>query len=429
LLTRLRVSRFKSILDETVEFPRLTVMFGVNAAGKSNLLEAILALSRLGTERTAADALVDPPIRGLPIEAFAFPEGGLPGLLTSAGASFRLEANLATPSPKAAHEPNKGRSGTGVEQFNYAVELAMQPKSGALSVRDEHLVRLTADGRPTRSPRIEKEGDRIAVRQMGKAGHPCHEPLGQNHTILSDPRFSGSSYPAIERCRSELAGWRVYYLDPRVSMRAAKSPTEVADIGVLGENIAPFLYRLQGQEGATHFRGIVRTLRTIIPSIEDVKVDLDERRGTLDVLIRQNGKDYSSRIISEGTLRLLALCCITVNPWGGSLVGFEEPENGVHPRRIDLIAKLLVSLAMRRGRQVIVTTHSPLFCEFVLRESKERECDVSLLNVAQHEGRTKVGPFPLSGPMYQASEISGALESQSEESLIVSLATRGLVDG
>jgi len=41
------------------------------------------------------------------------------------------------------------------------------------------------------------------------------------------------------------------------------------------------------------------------------------------------------------------------------LIGFEEPENGIHPRRIPLVAQLLKSRATLAENQLIVTTHSP----------------------------------------------------------------------
>ena len=63
MLEKLTVRNFKSLADVSVEFPRLAVLYGPNAAGKSNLLDAIQALSRIGTQRTLADALSD-PVRG-----------------------------------------------------------------------------------------------------------------------------------------------------------------------------------------------------------------------------------------------------------------------------------------------------------------------------------------------------------------------------
>ena len=94
MLQRLTVRNFKSFRHATMEFPRLAVLFGPNAVGKSNLLDAIQALSRIGTQRTLADALGE-PIRGYPFEMFKLPAGGIAELLTAPTAQFSLEADLA----------------------------------------------------------------------------------------------------------------------------------------------------------------------------------------------------------------------------------------------------------------------------------------------------------------------------------------------
>src|SRR3990172_99712 len=93
MLEKLTVRGFKSLKDVTVEFPRMAVLFGPNAAGKSNLLDAIQALSRIGTQRTLADAIAQ-PIRGYPIEAFSFPGKGLAELLAAKSARVSIEAGL-----------------------------------------------------------------------------------------------------------------------------------------------------------------------------------------------------------------------------------------------------------------------------------------------------------------------------------------------
>ena len=95
MLTRLTVRRFKSLRDVTIELPRLAVLFGPNAAGKSNLLDALQALSWMGTARTLFDALGGPlPVRGYAFEAFSFASGGLPEMVRRGSASFTLEADL-----------------------------------------------------------------------------------------------------------------------------------------------------------------------------------------------------------------------------------------------------------------------------------------------------------------------------------------------
>jgi predicted ATPase len=117
-----------------------------------------------------------------------------------------------------------------------------------------------------------------------------------------------------------------------------------------------------------------------------------------------------------------------VNPWSGSLLAFEEPENGVHPRRLELIAQLLLSLAVERGKQVIITTHSPLLCDAVLKLTRDRKQDVALLNVRRRGGTTLVSPFDTSGPLFTDQEIAAGLTAATEDGLFESLMLRGLLD-
>lgn len=411
MLRKMTVRGFKSLANTTIEFPQMAVLFGPNAAGKSNVLDAVQALSRIGTLRTLSDALGE-PIRGYPIEAFSFPTGGLQELLGTSRSEFSLEADLTA---------DKDYS------YRYRIEVAIEPGSGRLSVADEYLAQLNAKGEVRGKPVIERVKSNLHIRRKSKPAHPRQEPLELNHSILSDPRLGGVEYLALERTRGELSGWRTYYLDPRIAMRAAQPPSDVRDIGVLGGEIAPFLYRLRA-EHPKHFEAVSRTLRSIVPSVEELTVDLDKRRGTLDILIRQGGVDYSSRIVSEGTLRVLALCAIAVNPWGGSLLAFEEPENGVHPRRLELIAQLLLSLAMEKGRQVVVTTHSPLFCDAVLKGARSQRTKIGLFNVRRDGPATVVQPFDVVGPLFKDQQIAAALTTGTEDGLFESLVLRGLID-
>jgi predicted ATPase len=411
MLKSLSVKGFKSLTDIKVDFPRLTVLFGPNAAGKSNLLEAVQMLSRLGTSRTLAEAFAD-PVRGYPLEAFQFSAGGLPELLRKPEAQFTLDATLDC-------------SG---DPYLYRIGVRIQPGSGALTVRDEYLAKLGKAGHPKGKAAIEHVDGQLHVRRKSKPAHPRQEPVGLSHSLVSDPRWSGVEYAGIERCRNEFEGWRIYYLDPRVAMRAARPPADVQDIGILGENIASFLYRLKA-EHPKHFAAVNRTFRSLIPSVEGLNVDLDEKRGTLDIQVRQDGADFSSRIISEGTLRVLALCAIAVNPWAKGLIAFEEPENGVHPRRLELIAELLFSLALQPKRQVIVTTHSALFCDVILKKLRGNAAQVAMLNVRRRPEGTEVIPFRQSAEsLFKDAELTQALTAPTEDGLFEALLLRGLLD-
>ena len=418
MLQKLRVRGFKSLADISVEFPRMSVLFGPNSAGKSNLLDAIQALSRIGTERTLMDALDGRMIRGYAFELFALPEGGISGLSSKSTAQFSIEAELTIP------EGRNGRKG----RYRYGIDVEIGYGSGALANRGEYLSALSIAGDPKGKPAIEATSGQLSVRQQSGGGRPRMEQTGLNYAILSDARLASPAYKYIERARSELRNWRAYYLDPRVAMRAEMPPMDVPDIGVFGQYIVPFLYKLKG-ERPKHFETVRRTVRTIIPSISALDVNLDTHRGTLDFFIMQDGITFSSRIISEGTLRVLALCALSVNPWNGSLLAFEEPENGVHPRRVELIAKMLTSLALDYRRQVVVTTHSPLFCDAVLKEARSRSTDeIGLFNVRRDGAGSTIERFDTHGPLFEDPEIADALTMPVEDHLFESLILSGFID-
>ena len=343
------------------------------------------------------------------------PGGGFRALLEKMGEiGFTVEADVRT---------------KGAEKYRYRVEPEIDLKSGQVSTADEFLAQLGAKGGIKGKACIERVGEKFHIRRKRKPAHPRQEPVGLNHSILSDRSLSDiGGYPWIEAVREELASWRIYYFEPRMAMRNEESPADVVDIGIHGEYLAAFLYKLQAQY-PKHFDAVLRTLRSIVPSVESLAVELDEHRGTLALSLQLAGVVHSSRVLSEGTLRVLALCAIAVNPWSGSLIALEEPENGVPPRRLELIAQLLLSLAEQEERQVIVTTHSPRFVDAILDAKRDAETpsDVGLFNVRRGRTGTVIQPFD-EIPLFKDSEVREALTSQAEDGMFGSLLLRGFID-
>ena len=412
MLRRIRVQGFKSLHDVEVELAPLTVLIGPNAAGKSNLLEAILLLSRLGTERTLEDAFGS-PLRGHPLEAFTVSEEGLPGLLQKKSARLSIEAEV----QPTEHNP-----------LRYRIEVQIRPKTGSFEVVDEYLQRLRQDFKPWgKQPRLEREDHHLVIRQLGQAGTPRHEALGLNHTLLSNLQLSGKTrFPDFDALRQELGSWRIYYLDPRIAMRTPQPPRETEHIGLSGELIAPFLHRLKESHGHNrHFQAIGRALQRAIPTVEDLAIDLDPQRGTLEITVTQNGTPYSSRVISEGTLRVLALCSIAANPYHASLIAFEEPETGVHPRRIEVIAGILHRMAQNQQRQVVITTHSTRLIKALAALREDRE--VAFLRSSQDGLHTVVRPFTPEefSPLFLDLTSRQALASPEDQATVEAIVERG----
>lgn len=412
MLHRFAIRGFKSLEDVEMEPPLLAVLIGPNAAGKSNLLDAFQMLARTATERTLADALA-PPIRGFPQEAFTFPAGGLPELLAQPSAQFSLEADLEL-------EPEGRRE----ERVRYRLAVAIDPDSGELTVADERLVKLSKSYDAKEQPRVERQDGSLVVRRSGGGGRPHVESLGANHTLLSDARLSGSHYPLFDLVRDELRHWRTYYLDPGGAMREPSPPRQVDHIGVHGEHLAPFLFGLKTRDRRA-YDAVQRALRSVIPSIRNVDVDLDAKRGTLDIQIEQDGTTFSSRVISEGTLRVLALCALAVTAGTKGLIAFEEPENGVSPQRLGRIADLLASIGRRSRTQLVVTTHSPAFASAILTSSRDQGTDIALFASGREGPATTIRRLPDPGPLLADPEVEQLVSEPDEAERLAAAISRG----
>jgi predicted ATPase len=122
-----------------------------------------------------------------------------------------------------------------------------------------------------------------------------------------------------------------------------------------------------------------------VPGVVDLQVVRDEaaRQYRLSVGMR-DGAIFSSRVLSDGTLRVLALLSLLHDPRRRGVICFEEPENGIHEARIPGLIELLRSFCTDLSRkpaddqpltQIIVNTHSPVVMQ-CLQEDEIIAADV-----------------------------------------------------
>lgn len=435
MLTRVHVRNYKSLADVEVKLEPLTVLFGPNAAGKSNLLDVLQLLSKLGTSRTLKDAF-DSPYRGKPLESFRIGKKGIKGLVEQERLVFSIEADLRLsdavvnavdrqirdmrrPGRDAAGQDSAKQPARVRERdLRYRIEIEMLPKSGVLRVADEYLAALNSKGEPTgkRKPFFERQGEKIHLRLEGQA-HPTHYDRYLDHTILSMPHYP-PHYPHLVAARSELESWLFFYFEPRERMRAANPVKEVRHIGLMGEELAAFLNTVRA-DNPSQFRGIEKALHTLMPNIDGIEIDLSDL-GEVELRLKEGGVAMPARVLSEGTLRMLGLLALTGVDEHPALVGFEEPENGVHPGRIQLIAELFKTRRSLKQSQYIVTTHSPVLPDLLP--------DSALFVVRRADGKTRVDPFSTWGPLDRGRRIGETLSDDQEPSSISERILRGDFD-
>lgn len=398
MLTRLKVSGFKNLVDVDVRFGPFTCVAGANATGKSNLFDAIRFLSRLADDTLLNAALA---VRS---------EGGrtadLRHLFHRVGNRFddqmTFEAEMLVP-PDGIDDLGQHASAS-ITFLRYRLTLGYRVDDhlanlGGLEILQEDLSHInvgdaarhlsfshTAAWRRSvvKGRRVgefistgDKEGKRIVkLHQEGTAGRP------REYLAATLPRTVLSSANAIESpttllARREMQSWRLLQLEPS-ALREPDEFTAPARLGVDGAHMPATLSYLartghngasEGHAGSPVLDELAARLSELVEHVRSIRVDRDDHRQLLTLQFTDRSDTTLPALsLSDGTLRFLALAVLLLDPRERGLICLEEPENGIHPERIPAMLQLLQEIAVdvesevgpyNPLRQVVINTHSP----------------------------------------------------------------------
>jgi predicted ATPase len=128
-------------------------------------------------------------------------------------------------------------------------------------------------------------------------------------------------------------------------------------------NLAPFLLRLRESEPLA-YRRIVETIRQIMPFFADFVLEPDN--GAVLLQWQEQGSDmvFGAHQASDGSLRAMALIALLLQPTERipDVVILDEPELGLHPYAINVVAGLLRSLS--HHKQIILATQSMTLVDY-----------------------------------------------------------------
>src|SRR5207247_1192703 len=100
-----------------------------------------------------------------------------------------------------------------------------------------------------------------------------------------------------------------------------------------------------GSDPSRLYGQVATRLADLIEDVRAVTVERDEKRELLTVVVTDAEKtNHPAQALSDGTLRFLALSVVELDPSATGLICLEEPENGVHPRRIPAMLRLLADI-------------------------------------------------------------------------------------
>jgi predicted ATPase len=166
-----------------------------------------------------------------------------------------------------------------------------------------------------------------------------------------------------------ISSWKIYHFhdtSKKASMRRSETIDDNKYLRFDASNIAPFLLDLKNSKRSsktTAYSQIVDTIRLVTPFFDDfILKPYDNEKVRLNW--RQKGSDYplKPQHLSDGTLRFICLTTALLQPNPPSNIIIDEPELGLHPYAIEILAELIV--ATSKKTQLIISTQSPSLVDY-----------------------------------------------------------------
>ena len=314
-LTRLTASGFRSIREIDIDLGDLTVLIGANGSGKSNFVAFFDLLS------------------------------------------FMLSGSL---------QLYIGRKGGGSALLHYGPKrtpvltttLRFDGKNGW----SEYACTL-AHAAPDR---LIFTHERVSF-QKRDARKPFDQLFGSGHAETDLAAISAGRDNLGQVARiflSRLKGLRVYHFHDTSEEARIRTTQEIDRNRMLlsnGGNLASFLYMLR-EAFPSHYERILSTVRLAVPYLREFDLEPDRLNAKhIQLRWRDRNPDYEfgPHQLSDGSLRAIALITALLQPEEllPTVIFIDEPELGLHPSAIGIIAKLLKTISAKR--QIVVATQSP----------------------------------------------------------------------
>jgi predicted ATPase len=309
-LSKLTIEGFRSI-RELKDFPlgKLNVLVGANGAGKSNFVDFFRMLRAMAGEG---------------LQTFVRENGGADGFcFDGPKVTSKISAHLT------------------FGQNQYRFELRPEV-SGVISVLSEGALYTGAGAWTDAIGAVAEARLKSWINDIGPTGY-----RSKKHHVAES-----------------LSEWMVYHFhdtSKTAPMRRKHPVSNFRELQADAGNIAPFLSHIS-KKHPLHYRRICDTIRQVAPFFEDFLLDAeDEGENKVTRLEwKQKGSSFPFQPwqLSDGTLRFICLATALLQPDPPSTILIDEPELGLHPFALELLAGLIHEASDRT--QLIVSTQSPL---------------------------------------------------------------------
>ena len=318
-LDQITLKGFKSIRELTeFRLDKLNVLVGANGAGKSNLVDFFRML------RAMAD-------------------GGLQSFVTNSGGGDGFFFN----GPKETKQISAHLK-FGSNQYRFSLEPTV---SGEMTIREE-AIRYTSGRFPS------------DWQNSGGGKKESSLPSWKERKSTWGDYLSAEAH-----VYKSVSSWMVYHVHDTswtAPMRRDCSARDFRELRSDAGNVAAFLLKMQ-EENTARYQRIRETIQLVAPFFDDFLLD-PQMKGENELVRlewRQKGSSFPFQPwqFSDGTIRFICLAAALLQPKPPFTIVIDEPELGLHPYALEVLAQLLKEAAQRT--QLVVSTQSaPLLNQF-----------------------------------------------------------------
>ncbi len=368
MIGKITIRDFKSYSEAELKLAPLTVLVGANASGKSNALEAIRFLNWMaqGHKLSSLQYMVnenDQVVRGrvADLPRRGAKEFGLGCTLSPFKVKGKIEINffkkhddlydtlelsLRLRENEELHIESEMVYAPGQEGYNILYR-TIEPSKGA---NTQISVEYNNFARGGKKPQISCTDQMSIFLQLESAAR-----FADGHTKAKQ------SIPKVaKRFEDHLAG--ILFLDPVPQKMRDYSFLSEKKLQGDGSNLSAVLYHLWNSEEKNR-----NTLLEFIQSLPEQDITgmdfLEGPRGEVMIQLKETfgGEEHycDAGLLSDGTLRVLALAAALISAEPGNMVIIEEVDNGVHPSRAGKLLQSINDIAKEKQLTVLISSHNP----------------------------------------------------------------------
>lgn len=398
MITEITLTNWKSYQQATLYVDPLTILIGTNSGGKSNLIEAIkfLQLSASGlplSEITNGSSILD-GIRG-GAEMLAYRGDNLKDIRLSVKVAPEEEVDFYFSYSISFRviESGEVRVVSEVLRKEFSVK---DPQSG--SGKKNNVILFSAD-------RAIESDEYLTLSVRVKEGFTELHQISSSKSALSQFTFNKVATEALDGLNAlRKALNNIFVLSPDISkMRTYSRVSE--DLSTDASNIAGVIASFKGEQG----ENISRILTNYIDRLseKDISRVWAEVAGHFQkdamLYIEERWHDdqkfiVDARAASDGTLHLLSVMTALLTLKRGTLLIIEDIDEGLHSSRSDLLVEFLKEVSIKRGVDVVMTTHNAslldafgnemlAFMSIVHRNEETGQSEITLVEDLKYLGR------------------------------------------